>query len=77
MKSREGACQMCENVLSSIMLGEWFPPSSQPIGAGEVIYLGVFHGAGRYPQQRGINHLCHGERPFLCPRREMMAGGQV
>jgi len=28
-------------------------------------------------QQRGINHLCHGERPFLCPRREMMAGGQV
>lgn len=70
------ALQSAETMITSEVLREWFPLSSQPVQAGKVLYLGVSYGAGAPPQQRGLNHLCHRERPFLCPRREATAGAE-
>ena len=73
---RKSALQGVGAMITSEVLREWFPLSSLPVRGGKLVLLGVFYGAGVHSQQRGLNHLCHRERPFLCPRREATAGAE-
>lgn len=77
MKSRGVTLQNRKTVLLCKTLQEWFPCGSPLVQAGKVLILGVFYGAGVLPQQRGINHPCRKERPFLLSatmRKEAMNG---
>ena len=76
MKSRERACFMCENVLSSKMSTGMVTLRLPLYTEGRSFSNGRFLWRGRIPALKGLTTSATGSALFICSRCEAMAGGQ-
>jgi len=70
---RKSALQGVGAMITSEVLREWFPLSSQPVRAGKRVFMGFSLRRGLTPAAIGLTTLAVKGSPFLCPRRETAA----